>query len=93
VGPQYRSAIFYETEAQKVAALKSRDAAQKEFKKPIATEIGPLTKFYPAEDYHQNYYNLNKSRNPYCSSVITPKLQKLLKKGMIAEKPLIGAER
>lgn len=90
VGPQYRSAIFYETEAQKVAALKSRDAAQKEFQKPIATEIAPLTKFYPAEGYHQNYYNLNKNRNPYCSAVITPKLQKLLKKGSIAEKPFLG---
>ncbi len=88
IGTQYRSIILYETEAQKVAARKSLDAAQAEYSKPIATEIVPLTKFYPAEGYHQNYYNLNKNRNPYCSVVITPKLQKLLKKGLIAEEPI-----
>lgn len=93
VGSQYRSAIYYETEVQKAAALKSKEAAQKEFPKPIATEIAPLTRFYPAEDYHQNYYNLNKSRNPYCSSVITPKLQKLLKKGVIGEKVQASTDR
>lgn len=87
-GTQYRSAIFYETEAQKTAALESKDAAQKDFKKPIATEIAPLQVFYVAEDYHQNYYNLNKTKNPYCSVVITPKLEKLLHRGIIAEKPV-----
>jgi peptide-methionine (S)-S-oxide reductase len=82
-GPQYRSIILYENDAQKAAAEKSKAAAQKDFTDPIVTEIVPLTKFYAAEGYHQNYYNLNKDRNPYCSAVITPKLQKLIQKGKI----------
>lgn len=85
IGQHYRSIILFETEAQKVAAEKSKLAAQPEFKKPIATQIVPLKAFYAAEDYHQNHYNLNKDRNPYCSAVISPKLQKLLKKGLIKE--------
>ncbi len=89
VGNHYRSIILYETEAQKAAAEKSRKDAQKDYKKPIATEIAPLKAFYPAEDYHQNYYNLNKSRNPYCSYVITPKLEKLLRKGLISKDPVL----
>ncbi|MEK0447566.1 MAG: hypothetical protein RLZZ399_2887 [Verrucomicrobiota bacterium] len=88
IGTQYRSAIFFENEAQKAAAEKSKAAAQKDFSDPIVTEIAPLKKFYIAEDYHQNYFNLNASTNRYCSLVITPKLQKLLKKGMIEEKPV-----
>lgn len=82
-GPQYRSIILYENDAQKAAAEKSKAAAQKDFSEPIVTEIVPLTKFYAGEGYHQNYYNLNKDRNPYCSAVITPKLQKLIQKGKI----------
>ena len=49
------------------------------------TEIAPLKQFYKAEDYHQNYFNQNANANPYCSVVIRPKLQKLLKKGLIKE--------
>jgi peptide-methionine (S)-S-oxide reductase len=82
-GPQYRSIILYENDAQKAAAEKSKATAQKDFSEPIATEIVPLTKFYAAEGYHQNYYNLNKDRNPYCSAVITPKLRQLIQKGKI----------
>jgi peptide-methionine (S)-S-oxide reductase len=89
IGSQYRSIILYETEAQKEAAQKSLGEAQKEFKKPIATEIVALKRFHPAEDYHQNYYNLNKNKNSYCSVVITPKLQKLLKERVIAEEPVV----
>ncbi len=89
IGTQYRSILLYENDAQKAAAEASMKKAQADFKKPIATEIVPLTKFYPAEDYHQNYYNRNKDRNPYCSVVITPKLSKLLKAGMIEEKPTL----
>ena len=89
VGNHYRSIILYETETQKAAAEKSRKDAQKDHRKPIATEIAPLKAFYPAEDYHQNYYNLNKSRNPYCSYVITPKLEKLLRKGLISKDPVL----
>jgi peptide-methionine (S)-S-oxide reductase len=76
-GTQYRSAIFYYTDAQKAIAEKSKAEASKEFSKPIVTEITKAGEFYPAEDYHQNYYNLNKNRNPYCSMVISPKLKKL----------------
>jgi peptide-methionine (S)-S-oxide reductase len=88
IGTQYRSVIYFENGAQKMAAEKSKAAAQKDFSDPIVTEIAPLTKFYIAEAYHQNYFNLNASTNRYCSIVITPKLQKLLKKGMIEEKPV-----
>jgi peptide-methionine (S)-S-oxide reductase len=82
-GPQYRSIILYENDAQKTAAEKSKAAAQKNFPEPIVTEIAPLKAFYAAEGYHQNYYNLNKDRNPYCSVVITPKLRQLVEKGKI----------
>lgn len=87
IGTQYRSVIFYENEAQKTAAEKSKTAAQKDFKDPIVTEIVPMAPFFKAEDYHQNYYNLNGTRNGYCAMVISPKLQKLLKKGLIEENP------
>ena len=86
-GTQYRSVIFFEGEKQKALAEKSKATAQKEFMLPIVTEISPLTKFYKAEDYHQNYYNLNGTKNGYCAVVITPKLQKLLHKGLIEETP------
>lgn len=76
VGTQYRSAIFYQTESQRVIAEKSKETAGKEFSKPIVTEIAKATEFYPAENYHQNYYRLNKDRNPYCQRVIAPKLKK-----------------
>ena len=77
VGPQYRSVIFYQTEAQRQSAERSKAAAAREFSHPIVTEITPAGEFYPAEDYHQNYYQRNKSRNPYCRAVIAPKLEKL----------------
>ena len=76
-GTQYRSAIFYNTDAQREIAEKSKTEAGKEFSKPIVTEITKAGEFYPAEDYHQNYYRLNKNSNPYCSIVIAPKLKKL----------------
>lgn len=75
-GTQYRSIILYHSEAQKLAAEKSKKAAAANFQSPIVTEIVPLTKFYKAEDYHQDYYRLN-SRAPYCQAVIKPKLDKL----------------
>jgi peptide-methionine (S)-S-oxide reductase len=76
-GPQYRSAIFYYTDEQRQIAEKSKAEAAKEFSKPIVTEITKAGEFYPAEDYHQNYYQLNKNINPYCTMVISPKLRKL----------------
>ena len=81
-GTQYRSVILYEGEAQKAAAEKSKAAEQKEFGGKVVTEIVPLTKFYPAETYHQDYYR-NNTHAPYCMMVITPKLKKLEAKGVI----------
>ena len=78
VGTQYRSAIFTHSEAQVAAARASLEAENKSghFAKLIVTEIVPAGPFYPAEDYHQEYYRLNK-RAPYCQMVIKPKLKKL----------------
>ena len=76
-GTQYRSAIFYNTDEQRKIAEKSKAEAGKEFSKPIVTEITKAGEFYAAEDYHQDYYRLNKNRNPYCSRVIAPKLKHL----------------
>lgn len=77
VGTQYRSVIFHHSEAQKKTAEASKAAAKANFKDPIVTEITKASEFYPAESYHQNYYNENKSKNPYCRFVIEPKLKKL----------------
>ncbi|MBB5353096.1 peptide-methionine (S)-S-oxide reductase [Haloferula luteola] len=77
VGTQYRSAIFYHSEEQKKVAEASKEAAQKEFTDPIVTEITPASTFYPAENYHQDFYFQNKTKNPYCRAVIEPKLRKL----------------
>ena len=85
-GTQYRSLILYHGEAQKLAAEKSKAAAQKNFKHPIVTEIAPFTKFYPAEGYHQEFYNRN-TNNDYCRAVITPKLEKLEQEKVIGTKP------
>jgi peptide-methionine (S)-S-oxide reductase len=75
-GTQYRSAIFYHSEAQRQAAEASKAAAQTNFDRPIVTEITPASQFYIAEDYHQDYYRSNKAA-PYCQMVIRPKLKKL----------------
>ena len=76
VGTQYRSIILYHDEEQKDRAQKSLAAAQKDFPDPIVTQIEPLEKFYPAEGYHQDYFNQNPG-NPYCTFVIQPKLAKM----------------
>ena len=80
-GTQYRSAIYYHSEGQKALAQKSRDVTDKIklYSNPIVTEISPLTKFYIAENYHQNYYRINQNA-PYCQIVIKPKLDKLFKR-------------
>ncbi|SFW20746.1 peptide-methionine (S)-S-oxide reductase [Sinomicrobium oceani] len=80
VGTQYRSAIFYHDKSQKEKAeyyIRKLNEA-KAYDKPIVTEVSPFTKFYKAEDYHQDYYNQNKSE-PYCQYVIQPKLEKFRK--------------
>ena len=75
-GPQYRSIILFTDAAQKAAAEKSRTEAGKVFRDPITTEIGALEKFWPAEDYHQDYFAKNPNAG-YCSFVIAPKIKKL----------------
>jgi peptide-methionine (S)-S-oxide reductase len=79
-GTQYRSVVFYHNEEQKKLAEKYKAELDKSgaFDNPIVTEISPYTEFYKAEDYHQNYYNLN-GNAPYCSYVIQPKLEKFRK--------------
>lgn len=76
VGPQYRSIILYKNEAERKIAEESKRKAQKEFRNPIVTEIVPLTEFYRAEEYHQDYYRKNPYAG-YCTFVIRPKLEKL----------------
>ncbi|MFN8300178.1 MAG: peptide-methionine (S)-S-oxide reductase MsrA [Chitinophagales bacterium] len=77
-GTQYRSAIFYRNDEQKKVAEDIKNGLDKSgaFNDPIVTEITPLTTFYKAEDYHQNYYNDNKNSNSYCTFVIVPKVEK-----------------
>jgi peptide-methionine (S)-S-oxide reductase len=79
-GTQYRSVIFYHTEEQKALAEKYKKEldASGAWNKPVVTEISPATKFYKAEDYHQNYYKLNGSQ-PYCTFVVRPKIEKFRK--------------
>lgn len=81
VGTQYRSVIFYHNDHQKMLAEESKKAADEsgEWKKSIVTEISPFDKFYPAEEYHLNYFESN-SDQPYCALVIAPKLDKFKKK-------------
>jgi peptide-methionine (S)-S-oxide reductase len=85
-GTQYRSIILYHSEAQKLAAEKSKAGAQNNFKHPIVTEIVPFTKFYKAEGYHQEYYDKH-SNEGYCRVVIAPKLVTLEKEKVIEKEP------
>jgi len=80
IGTQYRSVIFYHNDEQKKKAVyyKSKLDSEKIWADPIVTEISEFKKFYKAENYHQNYYEGNKNK-PYCSFVITPKIEKLNK--------------
>jgi peptide-methionine (S)-S-oxide reductase len=80
VGPQYRSVVFYHNEEQKTKTAKYKAALDKSgaFDKPIVTTLEPFTVFYPAEEYHQNYYRNNTSQG-YCQFVIRPKVEKFEK--------------
>lgn len=77
VGTQYRSVIFYHNEEQKRIAEAAIKAAGESglWSQPIVTLVEPLTNYYPAEDYHQNYFDLNTDQ-PYCAAVIRPKMDK-----------------
>jgi len=80
VGPQYRSVIFYHNDQQKKEAeyLKARLNELNVYGKPVVTEISPFLNFYPAEDYHKEYYLLHGDQ-PYCQIVIRPKVEKFRK--------------
>ncbi len=75
-GIQYRSIILYASDQQKTAAEKFINKLEASGKKPIVTELKPLDKFYPAEDYHRHYYQKNPNK-AYCQAVINPKLEKV----------------
>jgi peptide-methionine (S)-S-oxide reductase len=81
VGTQYRSGIFYHNEEQRQKAEAYKTALDRSgaWNDPIVTEISPFTVFYAAEDYHQQYMELNGNSNPYCQFVIQPKLDKFRK--------------
>jgi peptide-methionine (S)-S-oxide reductase len=79
VGTQYRSAVFPRDPAQESAIRAAIARAQPDWPAPIVTTIEPLSDWYPAEDYHQDYWEGEGQRNPYCLSVIPPKLKKLRK--------------
>lgn len=76
VGTQYRSAIFTHSDAQTAVARAAMDRAANTWSQPVATELLPASDFYPAEDYHQQYYELN-GEAPYCRAVIAPKMKKV----------------
>ena len=80
IGTQYRSAVFYHSEEQRRIAeqYKAQLDASKTFARPIVTEITPIKNFYPAEKYHQDYFNQNSSQS-YCQFVIRPKVEKFNK--------------
>jgi len=75
-GTQYRSIILYADEGERKAAEAARQAAQKHWKDRVVTQIVPLQRFYRAEDYHQDYFNSNRTAG-YCRVIIAPKLEKL----------------
>ena len=90
IGTQYRSIIFYKNQEQKKAAqsIITELNKAKVYENPIVTKIEPFTKFYKADDYHQNYYANNKNQ-PYCKMVIQPKIEKFEKvfKAKLKKKP------
>lgn len=90
IGTQYRSAVFYHNSVQKQIAekVKSELDGLNAFEHPITTEITAASTFYPAEDYHQNYFNENQEQ-PYCKAVIRPKVDKVHKIFKDRLKPII----
>ncbi|HYE22407.1 MAG TPA: peptide-methionine (S)-S-oxide reductase MsrA [Verrucomicrobiae bacterium] len=88
IGEQYRSVIFYSSEGQKKRAEEFIQELENDnvFSEPIVTSLEPLSQFYPAENYHQNYYDNNRNK-PYCQAVINPKVAKLRQKFAMLLKP------
>lgn len=82
IGTQYRSVIYYHTKKQKQEAQESKEEMEKsgQLNNKIVTSVEKFSNFYTAEEYHQNYYEINQDINPYCSIIIDPKIEKLLTK-------------
>ena len=78
VGPQYRTCIFYSDESQKTTINQVISKIQPTYGSPIATEVEPAKAFWPAEDYHHDYFERNPNQ-PYCSLVVAPKISKAVK--------------
>ena len=89
-GSQYRSAIYYHTAEQQAAAEAAIKAEAANWPDPIVTEVTAAQTFYPAEGYHQDYYNQN-SYQPYCQYVVAPKVKKVIEKFGSQLKPGMGA--
>ena len=85
-GTQYRSVVYYANETEKALVLASRDRANPAWGGKIVTEISPLPDFYPAEDYHQDYFRKNPNAG-YCRVVIKPKIEKLKKAPLVQPAP------
>ena len=81
IGTQYRSVVFYHSPEQEQAVRETITALEREqvFDAPIVTQVRPFTVFYPADSYHQDYYN-NNPNQPYCAAVVAPKVAKVRKK-------------
>ena len=91
VGTQYRSAIFPASPAQEEEARAAMTRAQADSQAPIVTTIEPMSEWYPAEIYHQDYWETSGRSNPYCMAVIPPKLQKLRKSFAARSKAAVSA--
>ena len=93
IGTQYRSAIFFHDEEQKETAeeLIAELTKSQIWDRSIVTEVAPLTNFYPAEDYHREYYRRN-SRQPYCQAIISPKVAKFRKQHLDKLKPEVAQQ-
>ena len=91
VGTQYRSAIFPETAEQEEQANQAIARAQADQARPIVTTIEPFDRWWPAETYHQDYWETSGRSNPYCMAVIPPKLQKLRKSFAARAKSMAAA--
>ncbi|UVO50534.1 peptide-methionine (S)-S-oxide reductase MsrA [Sphingomonas sp. SUN019] len=91
VGTQYRSAMFPADEAQEAEMRAALERAQADSTKPIVTTIEPMSEWYPAEDYHQDYWEVSGRSNPYCMAIIPPKLQKLRKSFAARSKAAVTA--
>ncbi|MCX7949678.1 MAG: peptide-methionine (S)-S-oxide reductase MsrA [Treponemataceae bacterium] len=88
VGPQYRSIILYQTEEEATIARQKIQEHQAYWHRPIVTEVVPLTTFWEAEEYHQDYYR-NHPYNSYCQFVISPKVEKIKSHTLLRQKNMI----